>query len=275
MKIAFLSSLVVGFIICFSAALASSCDSTTERAQVSEVYPTADTLPENLLRFYVYFSKPMQRQDILSSVYLTDSSGNKLEGVFLDNRFDLWSPDSSRLTLLFDPGRVKTGLVAHNAMGRALKAGHNYKLVVDTSAIDAKGCRLASSFHKSFKVTEADYEIPDVSKWSISHPKKDSSEALTIDLNGKMDHVSLAYRIRVKDRTGQTVAGSIELSKQEQQWIFIPDYPWNQSPYQLVIDPVLEDVAGNRITGLFDQPSLVKESAGQRQWITLPVTLLD
>lgn len=273
MKLAYLFSLGLVLSVCSSTALAASCESIEEKAQVSAVYPTADNLPENLLRFYIYFSQPMQRQDILSSVYLADSDGNKVEGVFLENRFDLWSPDSSRLTLLFDPGRVKTGLVAHNAMGRALIPGNDYQLIVETSTKDSQGCNLARQFHKTFKATAADYDVPDLNLWNISQPKQGSSEVLTIDLNGKMDHVSLAYRIRVTDSEGQTVVGKIELAQQEQQWMFIPDHPWNQNLYQVVVDPRLEDVAGNRLTGLFDQPSLAEESAGQQQWITIPLPL--
>ena len=250
-----------------------SCEIKTPQAQVSVVYPTADHLPENLLRFYIYFSKPMQREDILSSVYLTDSNGNKVEGVFLDNRFDLWSADSTRLTLLFDPGRVKTGLVAHNAMGRALQPGYQYQLKIDASAIDAEGCHLQQAYSKSFKAIEADYSIPDASQWQISQLKQGSREALTVELNGLMDHLSLAYRMRVKDHSGATVPGRIKLSKQEQQWLFIPDHPWGNRGYQLMVDPVLEDVVGNRLSGLFDQPSLAKESETGQQWISIPLSV--
>jgi len=271
-KKAIVISLAVGLGLGTAAASASSCEAATDKAQVSAVYPTADTLPENLLRFYIYFSRPMQREDILSSVYLADGNGNRLEGVFLDNRFDLWSPDSTRLTLLFDPGRVKTGLVAHNAMGRALKPEQHYQLVVDTTAKDADGCGLGSNFRKAFEVTKADYTAPDIDSWTISQPGKDSKDALAVDLNGPMDHVSLAYRIRVKAGTGQSVPGRIALAQQEQQWRFVPNQPWSHGPYQLVVNPVLEDVAGNRITGLFDQPSLARESTAQRL-ISVPVSL--
>lgn len=271
MKIALLLKLALVLFFSSSVALASSCESSTEAAQVSAVYPTADSLPENLLRFYIYFSKPMRRENVQSHVYLADEKGYKLQGVFLDNKFDLWSPDSTRLTLLFDPGRVKTGLVAHQAMGRALKPGKAYQLVIAASTVDAKGCSLVTSFRKHFKVIEADYKVPDVNEWKINHPSEGTREALTVNLNGLMDHVSMAYRIRVKDVSGQVVAGSLELAMQEQQWIFTPEQPWNQSPYQLQVDPVLEDVAGNRTTGLFDQPSLSKESASLNQWIVIDI----
>lgn len=275
MKKAILFSLAMGLGISTSVANASTCAPETEKAQVSAVYPTADTLPENLLRFYIYFSKPMQRRDILTSIYLTDASGQRLDGVFLDNRFDLWSADNTRLTLLFDPGRVKTGLVAHNAMGRALIPGEHYQLVVDRSAIDANGCTMASRFTKAFAATTADYEAPDVSQWQIGQIQQGSKEALTVDLNGAMDHVSLAYRIRVKDTSGQSVPGRLDLAKHEQRWVFRPKEPWDQGPYQLTVDAVLEDVAGNRLTGLFDQPSLAKESEAQGQWISIEVPVVN
>ncbi|OLQ74287.1 hypothetical protein BIT28_08900 [Photobacterium proteolyticum] len=273
MRVAYLFSLAIGLSICSSTAIASTCEPAAEKAHVSAVYPTADRLPENLLRFYVYFSKPMQREDILSSVYLEDKEGKRLQGVFLDNKFSLWSIDSSRLTLLFDPGRVKTGLVAHNAMGRALIPGEDYQLVINTTAVDTEGCQLEQEYRKPFKAVEADYEVPDVDKWIIHNPNMGSSEALAIELNGKMDHVSLAYRIRVKDKKGQTVAGSIELSEHEKMWLFYPDIAWDKKQYQLFIDPILEDVAGNRLSGLFDQPSLAAESAAQKQWISIPIIL--
>ncbi len=273
MKKTLLLSLAVGLSIGASVAVAQNCKTTAAEAQVSAVYPTADVLPENLLRFYVYFSMPMKRENILNAVYLADSDVQKLEGVFLDNRFDLWSPDSTRLTLLFDPGRVKTGLVAHNAMGRALKSGHDYQLIIDSSAMDAGGCAMASGFKKTFTATAADDQTPDPNQWMLSQPQEGTTEALTVDFNGPMDHVSLAYRIRVKDGAGQTVPGRIGLAHQEKQWIFIPDASWGQTPYTLSVNPILEDLAGNRIAGLFDQPSLVKESQAQKQWLSLPVSL--
>ncbi|USD36093.1 hypothetical protein [Ferrimonas sp. SCSIO 43195] len=275
MRMPLLFSVVVGLALNSPLAQAVSCDAPSEATLVSAVYPTADRLPENLLRFYVYFSAPMDRGDILKSVYLADAQGNRQQGVFLDNKFDLWSPDSRRLTLLFDPGRVKTGLVAHNAMGRALTPGKHYQLVVETSAYDAKGCPLGSRFVKSFFATEADYQTPDVDGWQISQLQPGTSNPLTIDFDGKMDHVSLAYRIRLKDDDGNTVPGRIELAKQEQQWLFFPASPWGQRAYQLAVEPVLEDVAGNRIAGLFDQPSLARESAATGQVIAIAVDLKD
>lgn len=234
--------------------MAESCSSTSQQAHVTEVYPTADILPENLLRFYIYFSKPMQPTETLSSIYLLDANGTKMDGIFLDNKFNLWSPDKTRLTLLFDPGRVKTGLVAHEAMGRALSAGKDYTLVLDDSLSDASGCPMGSSYQKKFHVIKADFDKPDTKKWHLEAPERHTKDALTVALNGIHDHVSLAYRLRVKNSDGRIVKGRIDLADNEQKWLFVPDQIWENKNYTLTIDPALEDIAGNRITGSFEEP---------------------
>ena len=82
------------------------------KTSVAEVYPTTALLPENVLRFYVYFSAPMGTGDILPAIDLLGAVRRVIEGMFLSNRYDLRSTDRTRLRLLFDPGRVKTGLAA-------------------------------------------------------------------------------------------------------------------------------------------------------------------
>lgn len=244
----------------------------SEAVQVSAVYPTADVLPENLLRFYIYFERPMRTENTLSYIYLTDEQGVKQEGVFLDNKFNLWSPDRRRLTLLFDPGRVKTGLVAHKTYGRALTTGEHYQLVIDAAGINGLGC--SSYYAKRFLVEKADYNKPIIADWVMSQPKAATKEPLTVKFKAPIDHTSLAYRLRVKDSKNQYVAGAIDLGANEKQWIFIPNQDWQENEqYHLVVDPVLEDIAGNRISGLFDQPSLREESKVQNHLIFLPLIL--
>ena len=73
-----------------------------------DVYPTAQVLPENLLRFYVYYPRAMAPSVGLSDILLLDADGTPMDGVFLPTREDLWSQDRRRLTVLMDPGRVNT-----------------------------------------------------------------------------------------------------------------------------------------------------------------------
>ena len=222
--------------------------------RVTDVYPTSNVLPENLLRFYIYFSRPMKRGNVLSSIKLVDSEGAAVTGAFLNNKFALWSPDGTRLTLLFDPGRVKTGLVAHNRLGRALKANQSYELVIESTLLSVDGTPLTETHRKPFRVSEEDFEEPDMQKWRLVKPRTGSKDSLKLTLNGAHDHVSLAYRIRVKDEAQKTVQGRINLAKFESVWLFMPEQPWRSSHYSVVVDPLLEDLAGNRLTGLFEKP---------------------
>lgn len=221
--------------------------------RVDAIYPSGPVVPENMLRFYLYFSAPMSDKDVLPMVTLQKDDGSKVEGAFLSNRFELWSPDRTRLTLLFDPGRVKTGLDAHNALGRALTAGERYQLNVDTSAADANGCALAEPFAHSFAAANADATPPDPETWRLDVPKTATSEPLRISLGSAHDHLSMAFKVRVQ-RNGEVVPGRIELLVNETVWVFTPRAQWEARQYEIVVGDEFEDLAGNRPGQLFDQP---------------------
>ena len=237
-----------------AAALAAGSLRACETGQttVSEVYPTGAALPENLLRFYIYFSAPMGQDDILPAIDLLDAEDRVIDGVFLSNRYDLWSADRTRLTLLLDPGRVKTGLVANRAMGRALVAGETYHLRISEDAQDARGCPLVAAHRVTFEATEADVSSPTPDNWELIIPDIGTRAPLTLVLDGAMDHVSLAYRLRVIGPDDLPVSGRIGLDAAETRWLFTPSVPWGAAPYQLAVDPLLEDLAGNRMDAVFD-----------------------
>ena len=90
----------------FKVPLAELKASTT----VSNVYPSAETLPLNILKFYIVFSEPMAAGFAYDNVFILDAKNDTLQDVFLELGEELWSTDMKRLTLLFDPGRIKQGL---------------------------------------------------------------------------------------------------------------------------------------------------------------------
>ncbi len=51
-------------------------------ASVTEVYPSAAVLPENLLRFYIQFSAPMSRGEAYRRIKLLDAGGKPVDGRF-------------------------------------------------------------------------------------------------------------------------------------------------------------------------------------------------
>ena len=224
-------------------------------AGVSEIYPTSDSLPENILRFYVYFDAPMRKEAALPQITLEDEDGARIDGALLANHYDLWSPDGTRLTLLLDPGRVKTGLEASEQLGSAIERGRRYKLIIGAGLQTARGCKLGVPHLKSFMATAPDVSAPDPERWEIAPPPWGSRDALKVRLDGFHDHISLAYRIRVQTNSGDTLPGRIDVAAGETEWRFTPQAPWRTGDFLLKVDPLLEDVAGNRLTGLFDSPS--------------------
>ncbi|MEM6386109.1 MAG: hypothetical protein AAF718_07730 [Pseudomonadota bacterium] len=219
-----------------------------------DIYPTAPVLPENLLRVYVYFPRSMGTSAGLSHIRLLDAEGTHLDGVFLPTRESLWSQDRRRLTVLMEPGRVKTGLDASEAMGRALRSGQSYTLEVSGASLDAVGCKLGESTTVVFQVGPPDVDPPDPSKWVLRNPKAGSRDPLSVVLGSPHDHLSLAFRLRVLDAKGSIVPGQIGLSPGEDGWEFTPRAPWRAETYSLTIEDSLEDLAGNRPGALFDQP---------------------
>ena len=115
-------------------------------ASVSAVYPSSNELPENLLKFYIHFSHPMSVGNVYDYIHLLDQQGDEVELPFLELGEELWDYDTQRLTLLFDPGRIKSGLVPNLEEGLALEEGGTYSLRIDREWKDAEGQPLVEGF---------------------------------------------------------------------------------------------------------------------------------
>src|SRR5205085_2327280 len=142
-------------------------------AVVARVYPTADKLPENQLKFYLHFSAPMSQGGSYRHVSLLDARGKKIDYPFLELEEELWDPTGTRFTLFFDPGRVKRGLKPREEVGPALEEGKSYTLVIDRDWTDADGNPLRETFRKRFTVGLPEDEAIDPKIWKFSRPQAD------------------------------------------------------------------------------------------------------
>ncbi|MEO0346634.1 MAG: hypothetical protein AAF229_10280 [Pseudomonadota bacterium] len=248
-----LSSLLGGIAVAVLANDAIAACPAADSAAGPELYPTAGVLPENLLRVYVYFPRPMGPDVSASDVLLLGPDGDAIPGAFLPTRFGLWSPDRRRLTVLLDPGRVKTGLEANEALGRALESGVRYSIKVPGTLRDAEDCPLGGDSEFPFTAGPADYDPPAPEAWQFSVPMAGTRDTLAVDLGSTHDHVSMAYRLRVFTAAGERVGGDVALARAERVWAFTPRETWSSAPYQIAIDPRLEDLAGNRPGVRFDR----------------------
>lgn len=224
-------------------------------ARVLSIYPSAPVLPENLLRCYVVFSAPMREGQTLSYIRLFDSQGELMTGVFLDTREELWDRSRTRLTLLLDPGRVKTGLGAHQRLGRALCLGQRYRLVVDGALRSADGQPLVDGFVKDFTIGPAVTRGLPMEGWQLGHPTSAGQAPLTLRFPTAIDATQASLFIRVWGPSGP-VLGDSNVEQLETVWRFIPRNPWVAGDYTLQVDSRLEDCAGNNFEGAFDSPPL-------------------
>ncbi len=219
----------------------------TPVTRVAQVYPSIDTLPENQLKFYLVFTSSMSRGEAWRRLHLLDDAGKEVELPFLELNQELWDPDFKRLTVLFDPGRIKRGLVPTNEVGPPIVEGHRYTLLIDSDWKDARGVPLAAEFRKEFRVVAADRTPPDSKTWKLNSPKAGTRDPLTIQFGEPM---YFALMMRVIEVAG--VSGSASTAANETEWRFIPAQAWKAGAHTVIVDTRLEDLAGNHVGRLFD-----------------------
>ena len=224
---------------------------TEELPSVTAFYPSSDTLPENLLRVYVQFSKPMKTVGNLEKIKLEDAKGKEIEGAIFNNVYELWDASQQQLTLIFDPGRVKTGLNAHERMGRALKVGQTYRLRIE-GLEDVNHQPLSESYTKTFFISSADTIAPNLDKWTLISPPLKTREPLKLQFPDMLDQYSLQGRLVITDVNNKPIQGKINVGPSEKSWQFIPTQNWQAGEYFLYANARLEDPAGNNLNGLFD-----------------------
>ncbi|HXE58345.1 MAG TPA: hypothetical protein VNK43_10115, partial [Gemmatimonadales bacterium] len=113
---------------------------------VTAIHPSSDVVPANQLRWYLEFSAPMSLGEAYRRVRLLDERGREVSGAFLVVDQELWDPARRRLTLLFDPGRVKRGIRPNLESGAPIRQGGTYTLRVDAAWRDGRGAPLRSGF---------------------------------------------------------------------------------------------------------------------------------
>jgi hypothetical protein len=219
---------------------------------VTQIYPSADVLPENLLKFYVHFSAPMQGGHIYHHIHLRDEAGKAVELPFLEIDEELWNPEMTRLTLFIDPGRIKRGVQPLEEIGPALEEGKRYTLEIDAAWHDNAGLPLKESFRKSFRVGPQDREPPTLASWKIKSPKAGTHGTLTVNFPEPMDHALALRVIHVVDAAGRLVDGACSLSDHEKSWTFTPHKAWAVAAHQLQVQNTIEDLAGNNIGKAFE-----------------------
>ena len=215
------------------------------RPRVRAVHPACAVWPANILRIHVVFDRPMDRDGALAHLRIETAVGTGVEGVFVDMRDGLWTPDQCVLTALFHPARIKTGLGAHLRRGRALLPGHGYTLVVDGAMADAEGRLIGQDHRVTFRAGSVVESPIDVACWRFAQPQVRSRVPLSIETDRPIDAMGAPLALGLRCDDGASVpatfeaAGLVILAR--------PLAPWPKSPVVLTAATGLEDVCGNRL----------------------------
>lgn len=224
-----------------------------ERAEVLEIFPSADSLPANLLKFHLLFSRPMQLGNLYDHIALLTAAGDTIDRAILPLDPPLWNDDRTMLTLWLEPGRIKRNLGPNERLGPILREGRSYRLVVNSEMKDENGQALTDERRHTFFVVSRDTLCPDVSTWQITAPDSGTTDPLTIRFKEALDRGTLTTYLDIQDRQSIPVKGNWEVTDRERKAMFFPAGPWQQGTYRLRVDPTLEDLAGNNLQRLFDR----------------------
>ncbi|SHI41249.1 hypothetical protein [Aquimarina spongiae] len=219
---------------------------------VKGVYPSADEVPANLLKWYVQFSKPINETAIYDHIHFLNRSGDTIPRAVLDFTNALISEDSKLLTVWIEPGRQKRDLIPNQELGPVFEEGKTYTLVI-SGIKDQAGVQMKDHFTKQFQVAKADRQQPDIHSWKITPPKRNTQLQLIIDCKESLDYGSTIESMQIVDSNNNLIEGNWQFSNKESTLSFNPLKKWNKESYTVFFNPKLEDLAGNNLDRLFDR----------------------
>ena len=219
--------------------------------KVVKIFPTANVLPANHLKFYIYFDRPMRGgKELFNQIVLVDEKGKVIDESWLID--EIWDEENNCLIIYIHPGRIKWGVELRELLGPVLVDKRNYSLVIRGELADLEGNKIGKDVVKKFSTTPEDRVRIDLSGWKLLPARAGTKERLVLTLPKIIDHRSLQRFLTVRDDMGRLVEGTIEIGKDEKTWTFMPKTNWRAGGYVLDVDSDLEDVAGNTPMRAFD-----------------------
>jgi len=156
---------------------------------------------------------------------------------------ELWSLNGRRLTVLMEPGRIKTGLGVDPSHDPALVVGQTYSLVVTA---------LGQTARHTFRVSDPVLEAINETGWRLVSPTVGSVDPAVVHFDRVMDAALCQDEIGVLTSSGEVVQARVSLAPDGTVMQLIPSYPWSAGEYRLVVSERLEDVCGNRLGEALD-----------------------
>jgi hypothetical protein len=216
------------------------------------IHPQVDTVPENLLKMYITFARPVSAaQNVLDHITVFDSDTKEVRDIFLELENELWNTDRTEVTLWLDPGRIKKDLIPNKERGNPLIKRRTYTIVVGGTLKYKNGDRIGES-RTEFVVGHRDEVKPDIQRWDLTLPAKDTKESLGFDFHESLDAKLFEETVRILNAKGELIPGNFLKGKKAKSYLFIPEQRWMSGIYRIEVESRLEDLAGNNLNRLFD-----------------------
>src|SRR6202000_3102090 len=113
---------------------------------------------------------------------------------------------------------------------------------------DAQGLPLKVPAERRYEVGREERRHVDPAGWELVVPPAGTCEPLRVAFGRPLDHGLLARCLRVRGPGGALVDGTAQTGPGEQSWLLAPSRPWAPAAHRLVVEPVLEDLAGNSVS---------------------------
>jgi len=126
-------------------------------------------------------------------------------------------------------------------------------VAVEGSFRDAAGRPLLAAAERRYQVGAAVRAKVDPGVWQITPPPPSSRERLTVDFDRPLDRALLEHSLTVAAEDGTEIPGHAAIAPGERRWSFAPDQPWRPGAHELIVDALLEDLAGNSLARVFDR----------------------
>lgn len=225
----------------------------TEAPQLLNIYPTVNEVPENLLKMYFEFSKPMQEVgSTLDFIQVFNKTTNKKVDIFLELETELWNKSHTILTLWLDPGRIKKDLIPNKEKGLPIVKGHEYEIKINALFRDANGSNLDKDYLKTFTVIEADKNKPSIDNWNVITSIATNHD-IKIEFNEPLDAILLQETIKIYDVSNNVIDAKMMLSNNQKSIELKHTNGLKGGKYKVRIESRLEDLAGNNLNRLFDE----------------------
>ncbi len=102
-------------------------------------------------------------------------------------------------------------------------------------------------------------------------PAADSHEPLKVVFHEALDQALLLRSLKVFTLSGDDISGTVMVTRQENEWQFVPKSNWKVGKYQILIDERLEDLAGKSVRQSFEvdrsRPSISASRTNQGRWV--------